>query len=237
MSKKYKGITCVYCNVRLSDTADHVFSREFFLPTDRDNHPKVPACSICNQEKSKLEYYLTTILPFAGRHLVAKTNLEKMVPNRLANNDKLRKLLSQGMRRIWVNEKDGLILPVSSIPLDTHKIEKYFSLVAKGLVWHYWKTLLTSEHFIEVRFLTKWGEDVFENQFFSIENVNHVAENLGNGTVVYKGIQEIGIPEMTAWRLFFYGGMSLLDELDVKESSSSIGLITGPMSIKKGVVA
>lgn len=43
MSKKYKGKLCVYCGERPSTkTGDHVFAREFFLESERDNPIKVP---------------------------------------------------------------------------------------------------------------------------------------------------------------------------------------------------
>lgn len=66
MSKKYKGKICVYCADAISVTGDHVFAREFFLETQRDNLPQVPACEKYNNRKSVLEHYLTTVLPLEG---------------------------------------------------------------------------------------------------------------------------------------------------------------------------
>jgi hypothetical protein len=64
MSKKFRGKKCVYCCAAVSVTADHVFARELFLKSRRANLPKVPACNACNQKKSVLEHYVTTLLPF-----------------------------------------------------------------------------------------------------------------------------------------------------------------------------
>jgi hypothetical protein len=47
----------------------------------------------CNNEKSKLENDLTSILPFGGRHRDARPNLE-LVPKRLVKNAKFRRLLA-----------------------------------------------------------------------------------------------------------------------------------------------
>ena len=80
---------CVYCTTNLStNNGDHIFAREFFLPNQRGNLPKIPACKPCNDGKSRLEHYLTSVLPFGGRRKDARLNLER-VPDRLANNASL----------------------------------------------------------------------------------------------------------------------------------------------------
>ena len=81
MGKKHKGKPCAYCFERLSETADHVFARNFFLPSARANLPQVPACSLCNAQKSALEHYLTSVLPFGGRHKAALPNLKTWCRN------------------------------------------------------------------------------------------------------------------------------------------------------------
>ena len=72
---KFAGKTCAYCATQTATTADHVFSREFFLVKHRGNLPQAPACHHCNSAKSKLEHYLTAVLPFAGSHADAAENL------------------------------------------------------------------------------------------------------------------------------------------------------------------
>jgi hypothetical protein len=102
MSKKLRGKPCAYCVVRTATTDDHVFSREFFLVEDRNNLPKAPACAKCNGEKSKLEHYLTTVLPFGARHAQAMDNMQVNVPGRLAKNQKLHRQLQNGAQHAWL---------------------------------------------------------------------------------------------------------------------------------------
>jgi len=62
-SKRYRGKRCAYCGRDgASDTGDHVIARGFFLPSERGELPQVPACNQCNNEKSRLEHRLTTVL-------------------------------------------------------------------------------------------------------------------------------------------------------------------------------
>jgi hypothetical protein len=89
MSKKFKGKRCAYCSVRQVVTGDHIFAREFFVLSARADLPQAPICSECNNEKSKLEHYLTAVLPFGGRHAHASENLAVQVPKRLEKNAKL----------------------------------------------------------------------------------------------------------------------------------------------------
>ena len=82
--KKYKGKACAYCGREgISDTRDHVVAKEFFLQEDRANLPLVPACLKCNREKSKLEHYVLSVLPFANRHFEARRYAEQNIERRL----------------------------------------------------------------------------------------------------------------------------------------------------------
>ena len=101
MSKKFKGKRCAYCAEREAVTGDHIFAREFFLPSARANLPQAPICRECNNEKSKLEHYLTTVLPFGGQHPTSLENLESMVPKRLRKNAKLHRELAAGQQRVF----------------------------------------------------------------------------------------------------------------------------------------
>lgn len=98
MSKKFREKLCAYCAKNTSiPQGDHLFAREFFLENDRNDLIKVPACDKCNNEKSRIEHYLTTILPFGGLHADAEQNLSAMVPKRLSKNKRLHSDLQLGM--------------------------------------------------------------------------------------------------------------------------------------------
>lgn len=121
MSKKFKEELCAYCGERSAVTGDHIFAREFFLTEDRADLPQAPICTQCNNEKSKLEHYLTTVLPFGGRHASSAENLGSIVPKRLARNAKLHRELAIGQEDIpagTLGEHGGGI----AIPLDWQKL-------------------------------------------------------------------------------------------------------------------
>jgi hypothetical protein len=118
MSKKYKGKPCVYCTMRISSTADHVFARKFFVEMRRGDLPKVPACARCNGEKADLELYLTAVLPFGGRHADATENLSTLVPGRLAKNARLHRDLNRRRTKVWTKSASGLAVPMLALPFD-----------------------------------------------------------------------------------------------------------------------
>jgi hypothetical protein len=233
MSKRFKGKTCVYCVDALSTAGDHVFAREFFLKADRGNLPQVPACDGCNGAKSRLEHYLTALLPFGGRHPGAKDNLER-VPGRLAKNPKLHETLARDAERTWSKE-GGIYRRTMTLPVDTGRINDLFALIVRGLVWFHWETLLTEDHFVEVLSLTDTGENVFDEQLFKLNAANHVERNLGDGTVCYEGKQGVDQPEITVWRISMYGGLKFGDGQSPAETSSRIGAMTGPKSVLQAV--
>jgi len=182
VSRDFKGQPCVYYINNLSTRkGDHIFAREFFLPSRRHNLPKAPACMQCNNEKSKLENDLTSILPFGGRHIDARSNLE-LVPKRLDKNAKLRRLLATGRRRVWSKEKSDLYVPTVTLPIKQGCIEQLFGFIVKGLVWHHWRIYLPAECVVKVTALTQDGEEAFEQRILNREGHPYVSIDLGNGT-------------------------------------------------------
>jgi hypothetical protein len=232
VSKKFKGKLCVYCAERPSGSGDHVFAREFFLPKDRHNLPKVPACSECNEAKSELEHYLTSVLPFGGRHEGAKANLETMVPPRVKKNRKLRRRLANGIATVWSEEGEQLLVPTMTLPIEPDRFEALFALIARGLIWHHWGTYLTREHSVRAILLTTSGERLFDRYLFGMKAHDRVSANLGNGTFVYEGAQGIDCPQLSVWCFSAFGGAKLGgDPKAPDETSSRIDVLTAPTHV------
>jgi len=228
MSKKYKGKTCVYCGKALSETADHVFAREFFLLTKRNNLPKVPSCLCCNGHKSQLEHYLSSLLPFGGQHNDAKANLTQMVPKRLARNQRLHEELQQNKSYSLLHDSSAQAVTTMVLPFDGQKLLSLFEYITKGLLWHHWKAFLSDDHFVQTIALTKTGEDFFERNFLSLHSPNRVSVTLGDETFRYVGAQGVDYPQISVWVYTVYNGLRLSESgTDFCETSTKIGALTG----------
>ncbi|MHA1164716.1 MAG: HNH endonuclease [Alphaproteobacteria bacterium] len=231
MSKQFKGKTCVYCATEgSSQTGDHVFAREFFDISDRQNLPKVPACKRCNGEKSTLEHYLTAVLPFGGRHSDASSNLKSMTPKRLAKNLRLHGDLARGSTKIWTRETSGIYVRTTAIPFDWSRLEGLLTFIVKGLMWHHWEVQLETNCFINVLSLTQHGEQVF-TKYASMRAKERVEESIGNGAFNYKGAQGMDNPQVSVWEFSIYGGLKLTGR-GSDEESIKIGAVSGPNRIK-----
>jgi hypothetical protein len=221
MSKKFKNKVCVYCGrENASATEDHVFAREFFLLTKRHNLPQVPACRKCNNEKSTLEHYLLSVLPFGAQHTDAIVNLESMVPARLAKNAKLHRRLAVGMNREWIKD-NGIVLPRLTLPLDSAKLDELFRFIVKGLLWHHWEVVLTAEYFVGAGTLSGQGERIFLDLFNKNANAR-VSVDLGDGTLQYDGVQGFNCPQLSIWKFKMYGGLKLSGAADVSLETPSL---------------
>lgn len=219
MSKKFRGRPCTYCVERPATQPDHVFAREFFLPNRRDNLPKVPACHVCNNEKSKFEHYLTSVLPFGGRHADATVNLSEMVPDRLAKNARLHRQLGAGQSRTW-GKFGELLIPSMTLPIESDKIDALFRYVVKGLVWHHWRVLLAPKAGVWAAILSTNGERLFRRMIAL--NGRRVTGNLGEGTFLYEGLQAPSIPELSCWIFSIYGGLVMGGDPDEPHPKTTI---------------
>ncbi|WP_136515577.1 HNH endonuclease [Geomonas edaphica] len=228
MSKKYKNKICVYCGNESSKTADHVFAREFFLLTKRDNLPKVPSCLCCNGQKSQLEHYLSSLLPFGGQHQDAKTNLTEMVPKRLSRNQRLHEELNRNKSYSLLRDSSAQVVTSMVLPFDGEKLLTLFEYITKGLLWHHWQTLLSDEYFVQTLALTRAGEDFFQNKFLNLYSPNRVSVTLGGDTFRYIGAQGVDDPRISAWVFTVYNGVRLSESgTDLGETSTKIGALTG----------
>lgn len=227
MSKRFRGKPCVYCLVNGStQTGDHVFAREFFPDSARANLPKVPACERCNNEKSSLEHYLTSVLPFGGRHADALANLENMVPPRLARNLRLHRELAKGRGVAMTEERPGLHMPTMTLPFDSDRLHQLFGFVVKGLLYHHWGVLLLPSHGLRVMSLTKFGDTSFST-FLGMNAKERVRSDLGKGAFSYEGAQGTDYPEFSIWRFSIFGGLKLCgDPATPSEELVGLGAIT-----------
>jgi len=228
MGKKFKGKTCAYCGEREAVTGDHIFAREFFLPGNRANLPQAPICDECNNEKLKLEHYLTTVLPFGGRHSASAEDLSSMVPKRLANNAKLHRELGSGQEQILADGAMGEHSEAMTIPFDGEKLEQMLAMAAKGLISFHWCVTLGKGHDAKVYTVTKAGEQMFD-RFFRGNVRDRVAGNLGDGTFTYEGVQALDDPNITAWRFHIYGGLVSCEDTSSRQGiGSQVVVMTGP---------
>ena len=234
MSKRFKGKLCVYCCEATSATGDHVFARRLFLESRRQNIPQVPACERCNTQKSNLEHYLASVLPFGGHHSDAALNLRTMVPSRLAKNPplhaQLRATSHDRTKRVWARER-GLLVRTIAVPFDWPKLEQWLKYVVKGLSWHHWKVPITPDCGIDVFWLTQHREAPFQ-RLLAMTAAERVCQDVGAGTFSYKAAQGIDSPKVSVWEFSIYGGIKLgASHTAPRQTGSKIGAMVGPKSM------
>lgn len=229
-SKKFQGKTCVYCSTPgASGTADHVIAREFFPEgAKRANLPQAPACRQCNNEKSKLEHYAATVLPFGTSHTESRTILSNMVPGRLAHNRKLARELAEGSATHFVSRDNGRSWDIEvTLPIDGMKIARLFQMIARGLAYVEWGIMLPdAECVVHADFLTADGRS-FLDRFFAGKGNKTGERNFGSGVFVYDGVQSLESPRLTLLRMSF-GAMLSGDPKARGERVSVVYALTAP---------
>lgn len=232
MSKKYKNKVCVYCSEALSTAGEHIFAKEFFLKNQRANLPKAPSCDKCNRDKSRLENYLITILPFAGRHDDALENLTEMVPRRLARNKKLHRRLASQMKKAWILRDSRIYAKQTTFKFEGQTLIQLLGYIVRGIFWHHFDQVLSRNTVVEVLALTKYGKEYFNKNFLSVDGLDSYSGNYGSGTISYKGVRDPSNPEFTCWVFSLYGGIQIYEDSASKsEISNEIGAITFPENL------
>ena len=226
-SKKYIGKLCVYCRKNTSTTADHVFPRELFQIDERSMLPKVPSCSECNNEKSKLEHYLLSVLPFAGTHSNAHKTLSVDASKRLKKNRKLHKKIQEESGYKNIRNNNGINEERLTVPLDPEKLHTFVEFVAKGLMWHHWGEYLPLDCILKAFTPSPAGIKYIDG-LFELSTKNKVNCRLAGDTVHYKGAMGETETGVTVWAIKLYGGMTVSDEdIDYVFSNSFVSVVSG----------
>lgn len=200
-SKRFRGESCAYCAKGISTpTGDHVLPRSLVPPDLRANLPKVPCCERCNNRKSRIEHYITTVLPFGGRHPRAPETLEA-VQTRLARNRPLAHELATSMRRHVA--EDGSV--VQSLLIRTEMIEAFADDLVRGLSFHHWGDRLTDRGEYFSALLHPEADKILLRQVGAL-NGQTVEGDLADGHFRYSAKRAPSDPIFALWRIEFLGG-------------------------------
>ena len=203
MSKALKGGLCAYCCAAESTTADHVIARSFFPEDLRGNLPKVGACKKCNNKKSQLEHSLTAVMPFGARHSRAAEAM-LAVEKKLAKNQRLHRLLSNGVRYVFRSINGSPWTPEMTVPFDSRSLEELAAYMVKGLARYHWGLDIGADMFFRASFIRPEGAAAFD-RFFEGNAKDRISCCLGQGVFSYEGVLSTESPNLTLWKMSLYG--------------------------------
>jgi hypothetical protein len=238
MSKKYKNKQCVYCLKIISSTRDHVIAKEFFPINIRNEPiPTVPSCKHCQVEKSKLEQYLVTVLPFGSDHPAASNLLHSKTKARLQKNKKLLKEIQEGKNYIWLKKGKGPYLSTMTLPFDYKKFESLVKYIVRGLVYDLWKTYITDDYFIKILSLTSEIADYFHKHILTMSPENRKEKIFGEGVFRYICTCNSDDKSLSVWYLEFFKNLNIYGEGKYNRLyRTQIFALTGPLKEIKPVI-
>ncbi len=211
VSKKYKGKDCAYCGkVGASDTADHVVASSFFLIEDQGNLPKVPSCGPCNNQKSKLEHYVSAaFLAGSQLHEDGRYVRELVVP-RLAKNKKQMAEVGFFNPPVWINS-DGLPRLALELKVDAAKLLQLMALVVKGLYCFHFQKPLDTRFCPEVFVLPpdKVAASLAPFAQYITHTSPRISGDIGNGSFRYEGVRSDAYEAFSIWSMGFHNGIPL----------------------------
>lgn len=232
MSKKYKGKTCVYCGKRKSSSSgDHVIAREFFPFEERVGIPIVPCCDKCNNDKSAVEHYTTTVLPFGSNTYYAGHMLQKYVAKRLERNRRLKKNIRRLAGRTWVKKESGLFVQTMTLPIEAEQIIELLKYIVKGLMYYNWNYILPSDYVVNIRPVTEEQMEYFRTRVLSMSRDNYIHRNYGKGCLIYHCTRSSEDPGISVWEINFYNGLVMTGEQGGRIKRVYFSCWTGPKRI------
>lgn len=194
---------------------------EFFLRDQRQNLPKAPACQVCSSSKSQLEHYLTEILLFGARTPAAAEIARQALPKRIATNRWLRDAVAQA------GPRPGNV----AIAIHAGPLEQLCALIARGLLWHYWRVVPPGSYAATAVVFEDAGRAEFAKTFAVFPAARRVAGSLAGRVQIRWAFGRD--PCFSLWALGFYGGAQFAESN--RRAGSLIVAATGRTSFIGGL--
>jgi hypothetical protein len=136
------------------------------------------------------------------------------------------------MGRVWLKSKSNLMLPTMSLPIKEDKIVQLFSMIARGLYWHNWATILPRDYFVEIYTFSFRGFVLFLDHYLLKAPSNFIQKDFGNGVFRYSCTRGDEDPGISVWVMSFYKGIMITGGSN--EKIFFCGL-TGPEEIRNDI--
>ena len=205
---------CVYCNLNLANTSDHIIARKFFQNDQiyRQNLPKVPCCSKCNTDKQKIEDGPAVLVQFAHPSEGSKKVLRERIPGTLEKNTRLARSLKKGLTWDFLAEKSRVITKSTFIEIDKRNwndFYKWYIYLVKGFYYFYTQKIITPNEIVNlflpvaqkqvdifsvmIRGTSGYIESTFGNNEFHLLFANNESDKLALFSFNFKSILVYGL--------------------------------------------
>jgi hypothetical protein len=169
-----------------------------------------------------------TVTLFGSGHPDAPKRLEDIGVPRLRGNQKLLRAVRSGMIGEWQKDpKTGFFQLRMGISIDSEQIEALSAMIARGLLWHYWRTILDPSQACVAFFLARNGQDYFD-KLLALNTVKRVNLRLASGLFSCIGAASEADPHVSVWIFDYFGGINLTgDPQDRYAVASRVGALSG----------
>jgi hypothetical protein len=204
MSKKHLGKPCAYCGA-VATTVDHVFARGMFPVAQRANLVKVPACAKCNGEKSRLEHYLSVVVPFGSADESIHAEFLPRFKSRLDNDRLLEREMASSLRTVVA---DGNLSELYFTSLRDGYLQQYAGWLIRGLMAHHFG--LSGGFSIKSDIIALDAIPLIDTMFANLGTDMLMVEDSAPG-VSYRGGVAKADPRSSTWYVVLHGGIRLGD--------------------------
>jgi hypothetical protein len=204
--RKSKKGQCIYCGITTKLTKDHVIPKGLFVRPYPSNLITVPACSDCNEAKSKNDDFLRDFLicdAFASNSPIAQSIFdEKMTRSITRNSSQFSRIAMSEARYEPLLTRAGIYLGTfPTIPIDEERIKNIFSVIVRGLYYDARHKRIPDNYIFEVLGYRPWDfKQVWEYYKKLHLNGPRVLGKVFGCAFVYAEEDEF----ITTWLMWFY---------------------------------
>lgn len=170
---------------------------------------------------------MLSVLPFGATHPNAQKTLSIDVKKRLNKNRKLHRKIAREYGFSYFPRPSGIIEKRMFVKYDNNKLHEFIRFVGCGLMWFHWDRYLPIDCGIKIFTPSPKGLE-FLDKLFKLKSNLRINNQLGDGTIRYKGIMSETDDYISAWAVQLFGGITISDSNQENVFQNSfVAMITG----------
>lgn len=192
---------CTYCGDDVGSTNDHVVAKSLLQVDHRQQNIWVPSCCKCNNQKARLEDYISAVflmsmdVPQAIRYSAVR---------RLSVNSKYIRSISQSSEPLQVTLDDGSVVPGRSFHIDNRAISDLYRFIATGLYRHHTAKIIDWYSLLAVATDYIDGDEEHLERAFLNSDFPKFHGSLGHGSFEYTGTVTDDKLGLSIWKMRLY---------------------------------
>lgn len=189
-----------------------MFPKNWLQLVQRDIIPLVPACSQCDDEKSRLENYLVESTTLEQENVKVDQYFSTDFNDYSGSTPQADSIAGPALLMASMSEQTMDFEQELGDQTEIAKLEKLIGYIGFGLIWHHWQLYLPLDKIFKVFTPSTYSIEILDKIIRRLTPSRVVQVDLGENVINYTGMISEMDEGISIWAIHLLEGISITDE-------------------------